>query len=155
VSHRILEELRQSKPFSGPHEEAMVSLLRTAAVLEHALGEVLRPLRITHTQYNVLRILRGAGDAGLCGREIGERLIARVPDVPRLLERLADLGLVSRERSSDDPRHVTARITSRGRELVRAADRAVHQLERERFSRLAEVRIEALLESLESLRSAP
>jgi DNA-binding MarR family transcriptional regulator len=153
VAHRILDELHQSKPFGSPSAEAMVSVLRTAAVLEHALGEALRPLGITHTQYNVLRILRGAGRDGLCGRAVGERLISRVPDVPRLLERLADLELVRRERSGEDRRHVTARITARGRELLQEADRAVRQVEQRRFRELDAGRMAGLIDALEVLRS--
>src|SRR5450756_2273564 len=103
-------ELKQTKPFPSRATEALLSILRTAAVLDHQLGEALRPHRITATQYNVLRILRGAGAAGLCGREIAERMVARVPDVPRMLERLEAMRLIRRERDAGDRRHVTARI---------------------------------------------
>ena len=74
------------------------------------------------TQYNVLRILRGAGARGLCGREVGERLISRVPDVSRLLDRMAEMGLLAKERDAADRRHVTARITPKGRRVLGAGD---------------------------------
>jgi DNA-binding MarR family transcriptional regulator len=110
----------------------MVGILRTAAVLDHAVNEALKPHGLTGTQHNVLRILRGAGDAGLCGREVGERLIARVPDVSRLLDRLVETGLVARERSLDDRRHVTARITDAGRRMLDEVEPVIDEIE-ERF----------------------
>ncbi|HEV8455072.1 MAG TPA: hypothetical protein VGQ24_09290, partial [Gemmatimonadales bacterium] len=90
---RLQAEIKQSKPFPSPTAEALLSILRTAAILDHHLAEVLRPYGITTTQYNVLRILRGAGHRGMCGREVGERLVSKVPDVSRLLDRTEELGL--------------------------------------------------------------
>ncbi len=107
-------ELKQTRPFPSRASEAFVSILRTAAVLEHQLGEALRPFGLTPTQHNVLRILRGAGAEGLCGREIAERMVARVPDVPRMLDRLEALRLTARKRDPADRRHVTATITPKG-----------------------------------------
>ena len=78
------------------------------------MNEVLRPCGITALQYNVLRILRGAGPNGWCGREISERLVSKVPDVSRLLDRMESLQLLRRERDATDRRHVTARITPKG-----------------------------------------
>src|SRR5664279_2712639 len=88
MTSRLMEELKQTKPFARPSDEALLSIVRTASVLEHGSNEILREYGITTTQYNVLRILRGAGTAGLCGREIAERLVSRVPDVSRLLDRM-------------------------------------------------------------------
>jgi hypothetical protein len=79
----LQEEIRQKKPFVSVEEEAMLSIRRTAAQLEHAGGEVLKDHGLTVTQYNALRILRGAGEAGLCRNDIRDRLIARVPDATR------------------------------------------------------------------------
>src|SRR5437867_5889690 len=104
---RLQTEIKQNQPFPHPTAEALLGILRTAAVLEHHLGEGLKPYGITTTQYNVLRILRGAGRNGLCGREVAERLVSRVPDVSRLLDRTEDLGLIKRERDPEDKRHVT------------------------------------------------
>ena len=110
----LSEEIRQAVPFERPEEEAFVSISRTAAVLGHALGEALKPFGITATQYNVLRILRGAGKTGLCRNDIRDRLIAQVPDVTRLLDRMEAAGLVARERGADDRRLVTTTITPSG-----------------------------------------
>jgi len=111
MASRLQAEIKQSKPFPRRSSEALLSVLRTAALLEHRLNEILRPHGITELQYNVLRILRGAGAEGRCGREISERLVSQVPDVSRLLDRMEALGLLRRERDTTDRRHVTARIT--------------------------------------------
>ncbi len=153
MAGRILDEIKQTKPFPSSREEALVSLMRTAAVLDHALGEALRPFGLTHTQYNVLRILRGAGEDGLCGREVGERLIARVPDVPRLLERMADQGLVRRDRDRSDRRHVTARLTEKGRRLLARATAQLASFGKVRFDALDERQTAELIELLDAIRA--
>src|SRR5215212_5742803 len=97
---RLSDEIKQTKPFTSLEHEAVLSLERTAAVLSHAFGELLKPYGVTPTQYNVLRILRGAGSTGLCRHEVRDRMVAQVPDVTRLLDRLEEMGLVERERDS-------------------------------------------------------
>lgn len=150
---RLLAELKQTKPFPRPGQEALVSILRTAAVLEHEINDALKPFALTSTQYNVLRILRGAGSAGLCGREVGERLVTQVPDVPRLLDRMTEAGLVARERDSADRRHVTARITPKGLRLLDEVDPALGAIERKRTGSLSRDGIQTLLRHLETVRS--
>jgi DNA-binding MarR family transcriptional regulator len=152
MSPALRDEIKQSKPFPRRSAEALLSVMRTAAVLEHALNDVLRPHGLTITQYNVLRILRGAGDAGLCGRQVGERLIAKVPDVSRLLERMEDTGIVQRERSEDDRRHVTARITEAGRRMLDVVTPELEAVERARFGRLNEATLQALIAGLALVR---
>jgi DNA-binding MarR family transcriptional regulator len=149
---RVHVELKQSKPFARPENEALVGLLRTAAMLDHAANEALKPYGLTQTQYNVLRILRGAGSSGLCGREVGERLIARVPDVPRLLDRMVEAGLISRERDSVDRRHVTARITPEGLELLDRVTPVLDELVSRWFSGLEPQKLEGLIEALDTMR---
>lgn len=148
----LQEEIRQSKPFEHVGDEALLSILRTATVLEHGLTEALRPHGITHTQYNVLRILRGAGGRGLCGREIAERLISRVPDVSRLLDRMEEAGLLRKERDSGDRRHVTARITPKGRRVLAQATPELAAFGRGRTDRLAPRALEALVRALGAIR---
>src|SRR5512137_2948129 len=118
-------ELKQKRPFRDVRHEASLSIQRTAAVLEHAFESFVRPYGITATQYNVLRILRGAGSDGLCRNEVGERLVRRVPDVTRLLDRLEDQRLIVRVRGGDDRRFVTTRITKDGLKLLEKLDPAV------------------------------
>ena len=147
---RLQAEIKQSKPFRNREHEAILGLLRTAAILDHATDEELRPFGLTHTQFNVLRILRGAGQDGLCGREIGERMITKVPDVPRLLDRLEKAELISRERNSDDRRHVIARITAKGKQLVEAVG-DVSKVEA-RFRKLTPEQLTVLIEALDTIR---
>ena len=106
------------------------------------------------TQYNVLRILQGSGAAGLCGREIGERLVSRVPDVSRLLVRMTELALVSKQRDAADQRHVTTRITPKGRRLLAKATPALQEAEGGRMERLSDRSVKALIEALELIREA-
>ena len=154
MSPSLQSEIKQSKPFPRPSAEAFLSILRTAAVLDHHLGEVLRPHGVTTTQYNVLRILRGAGRQGLCGREIAERLVSKVPDVSRLLDRMEDLGLILRERDPDDRRHVTARISDKGLRLLDKTSPALEAVETARFGRLSVEAIDALIDALSDVRNS-
>jgi DNA-binding MarR family transcriptional regulator len=152
MASRLQDEIKQTKPFDHPGDEALLSILRTATLLEHGSNELLRPFGITTTQYNVLRILRGAGARGLCGREVGERLISRVPDVSRLLDRMAEMGLIVKERNPADRRHVTARITPKGRRVLTQATPALVEFGRERTERLRAEHVKALVEALATIR---
>ena len=147
-------ELKQTRPFPNRASEAFVSILRTAAVLEHPLGEALRAFGLTPTQYNVLRILRGAGAEGLCGREIAERMIARVPDVPRVLDRLKAMHLIDRQRSEADRRYVTVTVTPRGLGLLDAVRPAIDAVEKARLGRLSERTLVTLIEALAAVRGS-
>jgi DNA-binding MarR family transcriptional regulator len=149
---RLQAEIKQNKPFASLEHEAVLGLMRTAAIVDHATDEALRPYGITGTQYNVLRILRGAGPNGLCGREIGERMITRVPDVPRLLERLEKAGFISRERDSNDRRHVTARITDKGQMLLEETGDISPSVV-DRFGQLPEDQLRLLIEALDFIRA--
>lgn len=124
----LQHELKMTRPFESVAHEAHLSIARTAALLEHAVDEVFRDQPITATQFNVLRILRGAGADGLCRSEIGERMIRRVPDVTRLIDRLEEAGLVARDREGRDRRYVTTRITGKGLALLDEVDPRVSAL---------------------------
>jgi DNA-binding MarR family transcriptional regulator len=150
----LLDEIKQTKPFARPSSEAFLSILRTATVLEHEQNEALRPHGLTLTQYNVLRILKGAGKGGLCGRAIAERLISKVPDVSRLLDRMDDMDLIERERDPDDRRHVTARISARGRRLLVQAGPDLEVLEQKRFRSLPPKAVASLVKALAAVRGS-
>jgi DNA-binding MarR family transcriptional regulator len=152
MPQKLQAEIKQSKPFSSSTAEALLSILRTAAVIDHHLAEALRPFGITATQYNVLRILRGAGQKGMCGREVAERLVSKVPDVSRLLDRTEDLGLIKRERDPEDRRHVTARITEKGLTVLDKATPELEAIERRRFGRLDPEGLQRLISALEDVR---
>jgi DNA-binding MarR family transcriptional regulator len=147
-------EIKQSRPFPSAAAEALLSILRTAAVLDHELADALKPFGITPTQHNVLRILRGAGQGGLCGREVAERMIASVPDVPRMLERLEAMHLISRERDPDDRRHVTARITPAGRQLLAKVTPELEVVQERRLGQLSKRTLTGIIEGLAAIREA-
>jgi DNA-binding MarR family transcriptional regulator len=154
MSSRLQAEIKQSKPFPRRSSEALLSVLRTAALLEHQLNEILRPYGITELQYNVLRILRGAGPGGLCGREVSERLISKVPDVSRLLDRMEGMRLLRRERDATDRRHVTARITPGGLRMLDETTPELEAFERERFGHLNAERLQHIIDGLADIRAA-
>jgi DNA-binding MarR family transcriptional regulator len=141
-------EIRQQRPFSSLEQEALLSIERTAAVLGHAFAEALKEHGITPTQYNVLRILRGAGKAGLCRNEVRDRLIAQVPDVTRLLDRLEEAGLVDRERSTTDRRLVATRITAAGLALLRTLDAPVLAMHKRHLGHLTAKQLRTLIDLL-------
>lgn len=122
---QLQEELHQTKPFPSIHAEAFLNLIRTADQMQHTLRMKLKPYGITETQYNSLRILRGAGKHGLTCAEIGERLISQDPDITRLLGRLERQGLVRRERGVKDRRVVVTKITDTGLERLKELDPVV------------------------------
>jgi DNA-binding MarR family transcriptional regulator len=155
MSNRLRDEIKQTRPFSSPEQEAFLSLGRTWAVLEHAMAEALKPHGITPTQYNVLRILRGAGEAGLCRSEIIERMIARVPDATRLLDRMEAVALVERERSEEDRRFVTTRITEAGLRLLVELDATILELHQRQFAALDETGLRTLIDLLALARASP
>ena len=149
----LQEEIRQRKPFVSAEEEALLSIARTAAVLEHAAGEVLKKHGLTITQYNTLRILRGAGPEGLCRNEVRDRLIARVPDATRLLDRLEETGLVTRSREGGDRRFVLSRITAAGLELLARLDPEVAAMNRRLLGHLSQGKLRTLVDLLAEARN--
>jgi DNA-binding MarR family transcriptional regulator len=152
VTRQLRTELKQRRPFKSRAQEAYLSIQRTAAVLEHAFETALRPSGITATQYNVLRILRGTGAEGLCRNEIGERLVRRVPDVTRLLDRLERMGLIARARGGRDRRYVTTRITTAGLKVLDDLEGAIDDIHARQFAGLDDARLATLVELLGTLR---
>jgi len=118
-------EIQQAPPFSSVEEEALLNLLRTSDCLHRALQQKIRGWGLTSTQYNVLRILRGAEACGLPCAAIGDRMIAAEPDITRLLARLKRLKLVRQHRDRRDRRVVLTEITESGLELLRTMDPVV------------------------------
>jgi len=118
----VAEEIGQRKPFPNRAQELVVTLLRTTDEVRRALSSLLEPEEITLQQYNVLRILRGAGEEGLPTLEIGRRMVERQPGVTRLVDRLVAKGLVGRTRDREDRRRVVCAIGPEGLELLRRVD---------------------------------
>ena len=150
---RLRREIKQTKPFASLEEEAFLSLQRTADTLQRALSDVLKPWGLSPTQYNVLRILRGAGERGLACRAIGERMIARDSDTTRLLDRLEGRHLITRQRDRDDRRVITTRITAEGLQVLKRLDPVVSDFPRRRMGHVGVERLRSLVRVLDSLRS--
>jgi DNA-binding MarR family transcriptional regulator len=121
----LQEELKQGKPFPTAAEEAGVALLRTAALFRRAVAQRVEPYGISPAQYNVLRILRGAGDEGLATLAVRDRLIEEAPGITRLIDKLEEAGHVRRDRTGKDRRTVRCRITSKGLALLEEMDSPV------------------------------
>jgi DNA-binding MarR family transcriptional regulator len=152
LANRILEEIRQTRPFARLQEEAALNIVRTADALKRG-GELLfRRHGITSAQYNVLRILRGAGDRGLHCSAVAERMITAEPDITRLLMRMERLGLLVRQRDSADRRMVTAIATDRGLQLLDELEAPLQELQERQFALLSEREIEVLIGGLEKVR---
>ena len=118
MSPKLKDEIKQGRPFESLEAEVFLNLMRTADALSRGVEEILKLAGLSHTQYNVLRILRGAGEQGLCCREVAERMITRDPDITRLLDRLERRGLLTRSRDSKDRRVITVRITPAGLKVL-------------------------------------
>lgn len=141
-----------SRPFGNPAEEAYLNLQRTANQLQQGLSEVLKQADLTPTQYNVLRILRGANPEALTCGQVGERMVTREPDVTRLLDRLEKRGLVARSRDRRDRRVVTIRITPAGLDAVAALDAPVEDFHRSLLGHLKTAEVQGLIDLLERAR---
>ena len=127
-SSELREELKQTRPFHSPAHEAVVSVLRTAAVVQRHIAQVVEAHGITLQQYNVLRILRGAGSSGLPTLAIRDRMIEEAAGITRLLDKLEAAGHVDRERSTPDRRQVVCQITASGLAILASLDDPVDQL---------------------------
>jgi DNA-binding MarR family transcriptional regulator len=136
----------------SPEEAAFLDIMRTADILSRGLIRVLKAEDVSSTQYNVLRILRGAPEGLACG-EIASRMITRDPDVTRLLDRLEKRGLISRCRETKDRRTVMARITPEGLKLLGRLDEPVQAGHRKQLGHLGRERLRLLAELLSVARS--
>src|SRR6187431_1756250 len=123
---KLKDEIGKLQDFESLAQEAFLNLLRTCGQLTAEADELLKPLGISGTQYNVLRILRGAGalDAskGIACGEVAARMVTRDPDMTRLLDRMERVGLITRARSSEDRRVVKVAITAEGLKVLKKLD---------------------------------
>ena len=145
MSPSLQQDIRQTKPFSSLQQEAYLSVVRTSSALTDMVEDLLKPFGITGTQYNVLRILRGAGEGGLCRNELRDRMLTRMPDMTRLLDRMEEAELVTRARERDDRRMVLTQITARGRDLLSQLDRPMNDLHRKQLARLDDDQLRSLV----------
>lgn len=155
MAHGLQQEIKQTRPWSSLEEEAMLNISRTSALIDHALTQAFKPYKVTPTQYNVLRILRGAGPNGLCRMEIGERLVRPVPDVTRLLDRMEQTGWIRRHRGGTDRRFVTTVIAPKGLALLSKLDSEIGAMHRRQIGHLSEADLRQLIELLTVVRDRP
>lgn len=149
---KVGKEIRQTRPFRSAGAEATISLLRTADLLRRRLSAVIEPTGITFQQYNVLRILRGAGADGVPTLEIAERMIERAPGITRLIDRLEAKGLVARRRCTEDRRVVYGMITAEGLELLARLDGQVDATDESAMSHLSTQEQKHLIGLLDTIR---
>ena len=144
--------VRRPRRIACPEEAAFLDLLRTIDMLSRRPAQVLKTEDLSATQYNVLRILRGAPEGLTCG-EVANRMITRDPDITRLLDRLEKRGLISRCRETKDRRTVMARITPDGLKLLSRLDEPVQAAHRKQLGHLGRERLRTLTELLSISRS--
>jgi len=129
-----------------------VAFMQIADVFGNEAEQLVKTAGLTGAQYNVLRILRGAGSEGLACREIGERMISHDPDITRLLDRMEKRGLITRERQTDDRRVVKTCVTTKGLELLKALDHPVRDLHKRQFRGMSATQMNTLTMLLDQLR---
>jgi DNA-binding MarR family transcriptional regulator len=147
-----MERKPKRDPQAALEAEVFVSLLRTADALARGAEALIKPYGLSGTQYNILRILRGAGEKGLACSEVGGRLISRDPDMTRLLDRMESRGLIARARETDDRRVVKTRITPEGLRLLADLDEPVRELHRRQLRHLPEKQLRLLSTLLDRAR---
>lgn len=151
MTNRLQKELKKAKPFESAEQEAHLNLIRTAQVLGDGFEKLFKPFSLSMTQYNVLRILRGAGEPLPCG-QIGDRMVTKDPDITRLLDRLEKRALITRERTSADRRVVLASITPDGLKLLKQLDQPVITLHQKQLGHLGKDQLKTLIDLLEAAR---
>lgn len=151
---KIAIEIKQKKPFATVYAEAAVALLRTADMVRRHIEASIAPCGVTPQQYNVLRILRGAGRDGLPTLEIANRMIEQAPGITRLIDRLEEGGLVERQRCREDRRQVLCRITTAGLALLAGLDVPVNDADHNALAALSSKDVRQLLALLDAVRES-
>jgi len=151
---KVQAEIKQSRPFRSSAQEATIALLRTASVVQRAIGRVVEPWGLSLAQYNALRIVRGAGAAGIPTLSIRDRMIEEGTTITRLLDKLEEAGFIRRERSVPDRRQVMCYVTADGKKLLDEIDPLVDAADEEAVSVLSEEQLDQFLEYLDTVRDA-
>jgi DNA-binding MarR family transcriptional regulator len=149
---RLKHEIQQKAPFSSLEEEAILNLIRTSDFFERALQQQTRRWGVTSTQYNILRILRGAEPDGLQCAAIGARMLTAEPDITRLLSRLKKIKFVTQHRDQHDRRVVWTQITGPGLKLLREMDLLIRKLPASLLGHLSKADLRELIRLLELAR---
>lgn len=149
----IGEEIEQTKPFKSKRQEALVAILRTADLVRRFLESSLHQHDITAQQFNVLRILRGAGPEGIPTLTITRRMIEQTPGITRLLDRLEEQGLAQRRRCTEDRRRIYCVITDNGKRLLEELDPVAEQADEVAMSGLADGHVDDFVLHLSQIRA--
>ncbi|MGE0407071.1 MAG: MarR family winged helix-turn-helix transcriptional regulator [Candidatus Korobacteraceae bacterium] len=144
-----LRESQTRKPSRSREEDVFLSLVRAAETLQRAVVELLKTADLSPAQYNVLRILRGAGKEGLACQKIGDRMITHDPDITRLLDRLEKRELIVRTRESADRRVITTRISPKGLKLLEPLDAPMVALHRRQLAHMNAGELDSLARLLD------
>lgn len=149
----LREEIRQTKPFNSPAQEAILSLYRTSDMLRRRFAELVEPRGISLQQYNVLRILRGAGKVGTPTLEIADRMVEKTPGITRLLDKLEAKQLVRRKRCPEDRRQVLCWVTERGLQLLADLEKPLVAAGSSAVEPLTNNDLRSLISALEAIRN--
>jgi DNA-binding MarR family transcriptional regulator len=150
----VQTEIKQSRPFRSKQQEATVALLRTASVVGRMLARVVEPWNLSLAQYNALRIIRGAGSAGIATLAIRERMIEEGTTITRIVDRLEDAGYIERERSTPDRRQVVCRATAAGAKLLDKLDPLIDAADEDAVASLGARDVAQLVDLLDTVRAA-
>ncbi|MEM8487454.1 MAG: MarR family transcriptional regulator [Bacteroidota bacterium] len=150
---KLQKDLKKSKPFELQHQEVIISILRTNELFQYRFGQLFRKFGLSQPQYNILRILRGAGEQ-LPSLEIASRMINVVPSITNLIDKLERKGLVQRERSEKDRRVWFVGLTAEGLALTNEMDESNLNMHIELVGHLSEQERTQLLELLEKARQS-
>jgi DNA-binding MarR family transcriptional regulator len=150
---RVQSEIQQRRPFRSRGQEATIALLRTASVVSRAVARVVEPSGLSLAQYNALRIIRGAGAAGIPTLAVRERMIEEGTTITRLLDKLEDSELIRRERAAPDRRQVICYVTAAGRRLLDKLDPQVDASDAEAVGALDDTELEQLIVMLDAVRA--
>lgn len=146
-------EIHQNKPFPSIRQEALLGLLKTTDLVRRVISGVVEPAGITMQQYNVLRILRGAGDTALPTLEIRKRMIEQTPGITRLLDKLERRGWATRGRHDEDRRRVLCRITPEGKKLIDSLDGAVNAIGDTLLATVSDTEVRGMMQAMDKLRA--
>ncbi len=152
MTNSLAQELGKRSPFESGTQEAFLNLVRTVAVLDGEFKSLFRRHGLSPTTYNLLRILRGHRPKGCRCATLREQLVVRVPDITRLVDRLATAGLVTRTTDTNDARAVNVRITPKGLRVLKALDEPVMMLHEQQLGHLSADEIKSLNHLLERSR---
>ncbi|HSU25150.1 MAG TPA: MarR family transcriptional regulator [Pyrinomonadaceae bacterium] len=152
MDEELQKELKQTRPFGSREEAVSLGIQLAAENLKAGFNDLFKTKDLTGAQYNVLRILRGAGKNGISCREIGERMINRESDITRMLDRLEARDLIKRERQTEDRRVVLTFITDEGLGVLKELDRPVKELHKNQLGHMTERELASLSKLLRKAR---